>query len=540
MLFPNIKPRKSGGKDKSARLKTVWCCAAIFLSLVFYSCRKTETVEMRTLLPNNAVAYLETNDLGAMLDALTQSPAFRELAEEKPDFSRLNQMQIAVAVTGFETLEENTVLNFKPQFVAVAETDLWSWQTRSFAENQLDAFVRKNYGADAKRETNRKDGGEFYHWTASDKREVFAFVEGSLIYFGTDRRAIENCLAIKDGAASLMKNESLTAAYTKNNLAFGYVSSEGIKRIADFAGVNIAVETTEESGGRTFIARLLPQLLQNTTKEIIWTANKGERGIEDKFSVSLTPEIIAEAKENLAASEQSSADLTRFLPSDFYSATRYNLRNPAEAWRSSLAVTAKNADALSGKILLEYSDKLLEPYGISSAEKFLNSVDAEIITAEFDQNGGRSVTVVSVKDAATIKKSISEEINFQTKPETINRAEIWFSESKQLAAAFVENALVLGDGESVLECLQAKQNGQSFARNANYQKFIAGKAVAATFAGDADSAEKIVNILAKKKRADQRLATFYLTETVFNENGIERKTVSDFGLLGTIIAQLEK
>lgn len=546
MLSSNVKISKPGEKDKSffwksgfVKINFVFC--ALLFSLAFFACRKTAPTEMRALLPNNVAVYLETNDLGATLDALTTSQAFLELAEQKPDFSPLDRMQIAVAVTDFEVSGENAVLNFKPRFVAVAETGLWSWQARSFAENQLDGFVRKNYGADARRETRAKNDGTLYQWTASDRRQVFAFVEGSLIYFATDQATIENCLAIKNNQAeSLLSNEPLNRVYTRNNLAFGYVSNEGVKRVADFAGVNVAVETTEESGGRQFIARLLPQVLQNTTREIVWTANRTERGIEDVFSVSLTPEVVADAKENLTTSEQSSAKLDEFLPADFYSATCYNLRNPLNAWRASLAATAKNSDALSQKILLEYSDKLLEPYGVSAAENFLSSIDSEIVTAQLDATGEKSVTVVVVKNAENLKQSISKEVDFQAPPETANAAEVWFSEDKSLAAAFAENVLVLGDGESVLKCLQAKRSKKDFAANARYQRFAASRAVAATFARDSDSAEKIVTVLARGKNDNRRLATFYTTETVFNNAGIERKTASDFGLIGTILAQLEK
>jgi phage portal protein BeeE len=82
-------------------------------------------------------------------------------------------------------------------------------------------------------------------------------------------------LAIQKGEAeSLAADESLSRVYMANNLAFGYVSSEGVKQIAALTGVSVAVETTEETDGRSFIAEILPQILQNTTREIVWTASK--------------------------------------------------------------------------------------------------------------------------------------------------------------------------------------------------------------------------------------------------------------------------
>ena len=546
MLSSNVKISKMREKDKSfftepRFIKINLCLCAIVFLLVLNACRPAQKTEMRGLLPNNAVAYLEIGDLAQTLDALTDSPAFQELADKKPDFSWLKNIQIAVAVTGFETSAENSVLNFKPQFVAVAETHLWSWQTVSLAENQLDNFVRKNYGADAKLEIGEKNGGKFFNWKASDNRQVFAFARGSLIYFGTDAAAIEKCSVVKkDETDSLLKNESLTLAYTENNLAFGYISSKGIREIANLAGVSVAVETTEESDGRSFIARILPQILQNTAKEIVWTANKTKRGIEDKLFVALTGEVSAIAKESLSAAEQSQTNAIEFLPPNFFSASRYNLKNPLASWRSLLLVTAKNTDAISGRFLIEFSDKLLEPYGVSNAEKFLSSIDSEIITAQFDAEGDRSATIVTIKNTEDLKNSISKEIDFKLESEKQFNAELWYSADKKLMAVFIENKLILGESQSVSECLRAKQSGRNMAKNAEFQSFARSQSVAATNARDSDAAENVVQVLAKKKSADKKLATFYLTETNFTETGIERKTVSDFGLIGTILSQSEK
>jgi len=544
MVFTSVKIRKSGEKDKSfflnaKNIKSILYFLVIVFALILSACRKPQKLEMRNLLPNNAVAYLETDDLAKTLESLTDSQAFQELADKNPDFSALENMQLAVAVTGFETSADNSVLSFKPQFVAVAETHAWSWQTLSVAENQLDNFVRKNYGENVKLEMSAKNGGRFFRWMASDNRQVFAFVVGSLIYFGTDAAVIEQCLAIKKGETdSLLKNEFLSRAYSKNNLAFGYVSTEGLKKIADFAGVNVAVTTTEESGGQSFIARIVPQILQNTAREIVWTANKTERGIEDKFSILLTAEVSAVLKETLAVSPSLSDDSIEFLPPEFFSATRYNLRDPFAAWRSLLLITAKNTDVVSSRMLIEFSDSLLESYDISSAGKFLSAVESEIITAQFDADGENSVVIVTVKDAENLKSSISKDINWKLKAEKQFNAEVWFFGGTRRAAAFIGNNLILGESQSVLKCLQAKQSGGNFTKTSRSQIFTVSQSVSQTFARDEDSAEKIVSVLSQKKAENRRLATFYTIETQITEQGIERKTNSDFGLIGTILKQL--
>jgi hypothetical protein len=526
--------------------KSVFICLYLW-SIFLFSCASKPT-DLRTLAPAETLAYLETNDLAKTLNSLTASKAFQEIASDKIDFSAVENIQIAIAVTGFETSEkqitnENSTLNFKPLFVAIAETHAWQWQAVSLVENQLNDFVKNSYGEDVKFEKSDKNGGKWFVWTAKEERKSFAFVRDSQIFFGNDATAIEKCLAAKRNEAdNLTKSESFVRAYAANNenlIVFGYVSPEGIAQIANVAGISTAIEATEENAGRSFIAQVLPQIVRNTIKEIVWTATKSEQGIEDNFSISLNAEAISVFKETLIPNSQIRTNSPEFLPPGIFTSTGYNLKNPFIAWRSLLFVAAKNIDNFNGKNLVEFSNNLLESYGFTDAETFLNSVDSDILTAQFDADGEKSVTIVTVKDAEKLKKSISDEINFKTLPEKQENADVWQSEDKQIAAAFVENKLLLGETESVLKCLQAKQSGQNSTKNQVFQKFRESKLIAATFAKDTDSAAKVVKVLGDT-RENKSAVTTYTTETDFTEKGIQRKTISAFGLLGTILEQLEE
>jgi hypothetical protein len=504
---------------------------------------------LRTLAPAETLVYLETNDLAKTLNSLTDNKAFQELAKDKPNFSPFENVQVAVVVTGFEASEqkvtnENTILNFKPRFAVIADTHAWKPTAVSIVENQIGNFARDTYGDNVKLEKSEKGDAKFFVWTSSDGSKFFSAVSSSVIYVGNDESLLDKCLAVKRGEAeNLLKNENIARArenaISENLLAFGYIAPEGVAQIANLAGVSTAIQATEEDAGRSFIAQILPQILRNTTKEIVWTANKSEQGIEDNIFVSLNNETISILKETLSSNSQIQTNSTEFLPPDIFTASRYNLKNPLIAWRSLLLVTAKNTDALSGRILVQFSNQLLQSYGVSDAETFLSSIETDILTAQFDADGEKSVTIVTVKDVEKLKKSISDGINFKKPPEKLENADIWQSEDKQMAAAFVENKLILGKIESVLKCLQAKQSGQKFAASSMFQIFKESKSVAVTFAKDTNSAEKVVEVLGNA-RENKSVITTYTTETRFTEKGIERKTVSAFGLLGTILEQLDE
>jgi hypothetical protein len=544
MLLQEFK--RKGAKAQSRReiifkiFAPLRLCAFAFL-LFCISCSSKPT-DLRSFVPSDTLVYLETNDLRKTLDAMTSSKAFQDAAKSKTDFSALANMQVAVAVTGFETSEnqvttENSVLNFKPRFVAIADTHAWNWQTTSFTENKLGEFVNEVYGGEVSLEMIDKKSGKSFVWTATDGRKVFAYVENSLIFFGNDETSIEKCLSVKRGEADSFAKNGKSFEKAENNLAFGYVSGDGVSQIANIVGVSTAIDATEGDEERSFIAKVLPEILRKSAKEIIWTATKNEQGIEDNFEIALTTEVVNVVKETLVGSAQKQTNSTAFLPNEVFSVTKYNLQNPQIAWRSLLLVTAKQTDELSGKIIVAFADSLLEPYGISDAETFLSAVDSQILTAQFDSEGENSVVIADVKTAEILKKSIGE-TNFKKAPEKNSNADVWKSDDGEIIAAFVENKIILGDGESVLKCLQAKQNGQDFTKNPLFGKFNESKSVAVTLGKD--SGEKIVEVLSEKKAENLKMTTNFLTETRINAQGIERKTVSPFGLIGTILEQFKE
>lgn len=513
------------------------------ISPVFFACRTAQKTDMRALAPKDASAYLEFKDLSQTLSALTDNQVFQENAGGKPNLSALENIQVGVVIAGFDASQkqigdENAVLDFKPKFVAVADTHAWNSTAVSIAENKIGNFARRIYGDDVKLETSKKKDANFFVWTSSDGRKIFSAVSDGIIYAGNDESLLEKCLSVKRGETeSLIKNEKFVQAFDDKNaenlLVFGYVSPEGVKQFADVVGVSAAVKAGDGEEERGLIARILPRILQSTTEEIVWTARKNGEKIEDDFFVLLNRETSSVFEETLASSSKKTTNPAVFLPADIFGVTAYNLKNPLIAWRSSLLVTAKNADAISGKYLIEYSDQLLAPYGISNAEMFLGEINAEIFTIQFDAEGENSAVIVGVKDTEKIKKSIAE-INFKSPPEKRDGVEIWKSETGEVVAAFIDDKMILGDGESVLKCLQARQSGQNLPSVQNFEKFTQSHATAVSFGKDSDSAEKIIAVLGNAKVKSQKISTDYVTQTRFTEKGIERKTVSDFGFLGTI------
>jgi hypothetical protein len=505
-------------------------------SLLAISCGSQPT-DPRSVIPADALVYLETSDLGTTLSAITDNPNFQRLAKSKPDLSALSGVKLSVAVTGFETseqtvTEENSLLKFRPRFVAVAETNAWGWQTTRFVENKLGEFINDVYGGEIELEVTPRNDGRYYVWTAQDGRKAYALQQGSLVFFGNDDSAIDQCQAVKRGEAESIAKSGKVAEGER--LAFGYVSPEGVGQIANIAGMALALGASEEDEVKSFVARVLPEILRNSVRDITWTATRNESGVQDRIVATLDDESSSVFNETIVPAEQSALEVTSFVPETAVSATRYLLRDPQIAWRSVVFTARKKTDETSGALIAGFSSSLFEPYGVEDPEVFLSATGPQLLTVRLTPDNEDVAVVAAVKDVVKVKHSLAHEIIFTKPAENYSGADLWRSEDGELAAGFVGNFVAVGDAETVLKCLEAKASSP----DSELRKLLVSSDAVSVTVGRVDPPLKIVGLFSETQEAPADAPIVYRTETRFNNKGIERRTFSDFGLLGSVLEHL--
>ena len=502
----------------------------------------SKTTDLRTLVPAETLVYLETNDLAAALQPIVDSKPFTEVAKRKPDFSALRGVQLAVAVTGFETSEEkltdeHSVGRVQPHFVAVADTHAWHFQAVGFAEQKIGAFVAEMYDNEPTLEKPEKNGGRSLTWTAKDGRKAYAFVIGSIIYFGNDETAIEKCLAVKRGEADSIAKTGKVQSASQEILASGYVSTDGIAQIANIAGLKFASEAGEDSEVQSAIAGILPQLIRGSITDITWRASQTNEGIEDKFIISMPPEIANVLSETMIESGKPDLSLLKELPDEVSTLSIYDLRDPQVAWRSIVLVVQKQLNPLAAKTILAILPSFFEPYAIKDGEMFLNSVGPTILTAKLAVGNEGQVVIATVKNSDTARKSLISVFKPAIVEYMDGKLEVFKSVDGDYAAKFWQDRLIIGETDPVMKCLGYRRD---LAKKSELIDRISGTSRAAihTISHDYTTAAEIADLMAEKKSDDAKAESTYFTETRFTKSGIERRTVSDFGLIGSIIAQL--
>ncbi|HXF43717.1 MAG TPA: hypothetical protein VNK26_08250 [Pyrinomonadaceae bacterium] len=417
--------------------------------------------DVRQMLPEDALIYLETQSLGKFISAVAR-PAGSDKKVEA--YSQLNDVSFAVAIMGFEGAElgENEQNSFKirPVFAAAAETGLWNYQLKDLVENNVGQFLDDLVGGDVELETFQKESGQFYDWKAPNGRHIFAYVEGSVVLFANDKTAIEKTIEVYKGRAASIAN---SLNMEGDSLAAGQVMPDGIAGLASIFSINFAISAGETEEARTAITQILPEIIRKSVTGISWRAQALDHSIQDEFSFQLTHDLAAALSETLQPAEKfpdSGCFDSSKIPVKLNSATVYRFRDPRIAYRSLLLAAEQQTDAATGKILVLFAQTVFEDLGIKDAEKFLESVNAPIIFARLEEDDP-PIAITAIKDQQKFLSSLSTKTRAiapagKSGAETIdegksgsvkNRANIQESQEAEEEYAFAVNngCLVIGE-----------------------------------------------------------------------------------------------
>ena len=425
----------------------------------------------------------------------------------------------------------------QPHFIAVIDTHAWNWQALKFTEDKIGEFVNERYGGDINLETSdRTGGGRNFEWKSPEGRKAFALVIGSIVYFTNDESGIDKCLAVKKGEVESIAKNSKVPATSEGRLATGYISPDGIAQISNIAGVSLAMKAGDEGEVKSFIARVLPEMLRKTTQEITWTADAKDGRMDDRLTITMDPAAARVLSETVVPAGSTAPDaLFAYIPANASSTTRYSLKDAQIAWRSVLLTAQKQTDAVSGGLIVGFSSSLFEPYAVEDAELFLSGSGPFIATVRMDGEDN-AAAIVQIKDMEKLKASLEKEIDLKKAPDKIGNADVWLSSDGDSSVAVVDGYLIAGDKDTVAACLKAKQSGDSIVSRNGAAAFTQSGAVSATFAADTDTPSEVAALFSESK--PNKATTSYVTETFINNNGLERRTISDLGFIGSILAQI--
>jgi len=160
-----------------------------------------------------------------------------------------------------------------------------------------------------------------------------------------------------------------------------------------------------------------------------------------------------------------------------------------------------------------------------------------VITARFDGEGERQVVIARVKDRATLLSSVAQELRSEKPTEPESGTNIWRSADGDIAMAIAGDIVFIGYPDAVQLSIDAGKRTGGTQLPASIKAIAASTAAAATIGGDSEIPGRIADVLSAKRSTEAPVVARYATETRIHQKAIERTSVSDFGIIGSIIAQ---
>jgi hypothetical protein len=513
----------------------------IFILIGATSCSSNKT-DFAMLAPIDTLIFIESKDIGQALGAVTGSSAFKESVESLPDFSSLNGMRIGVIVTGMDAEgdsiegQDGEEIRIKPRFVVVAESSSWFWNPSKFLEGPIADFVSDSYGKEVKTSRIDDQDGAITEWKAADGRKAFATSADDLVFFSNDLSALQLVLVTRRGERdNLSGNSALKRIRGDWMTAAGYISKEGVAQLSNLVGISTALTTTDDEDGRSFIARIIPDLLRANVKEVLWTSKISEDGIEDRYEIVLAAEVAEQMSVAMQTVTREANELLPMVPASATSVTRYDLASPSVAWGELTYNLSESTDVLNANILARVLEGVFAPYGVAMADGLASSAISPVFTVTLDESGDQVVAVFNVRDTQLLRSVVA--IDFLKAPETVDSFSFWKSDDDEFAYAQKGDLVVLGEFESVKKALSSMQTTDSFSKTADFSRFKDTKGAAVTIGRDAESIEQLARALSLKSKTRKGTANTYIVSTKFTTRGILRTTSSSTGLIGSLISQ---
>lgn len=554
-------------------------------------------VDMANYVPADTLIYLEANDLPLIASEITNTDAWKALAQPAgvktnlgsygwlsrlaawtgigpADAVVLSRSQIAVAVLGFDFPEEGETLKISPRYAIVTETHTSASRVQAVLDKRIGDFAQRAYGNPII-ERKEVNGIELKSWRAPEgERRIVTAVLETVAVIGRDEQTVLACLAVRRGERpSLAGNTQLAMMRQRldatNALAFAYSSPAGTAKLFEIAATVYALQLLSDPRAQGLAASTIPPLANKILGSAGWSARRSSGMIEDQYYITLQNDVADNLRAPLASATTATKSAGEFLPAETFSFSHYNYREPAAAWRGlNLALTTQ-LDALGAIFVPKLLAESLKRYGIEEPDTFLHSIGPNIITARIsnasaeatataNSNDGTSsttVTIFEVQNEELLRQFVLKRLGPRPSAERIGDAELMISQNKERgAASFVAGRLLMGPTVFVRRCLEARQRGETLAAAVSFQKaarIVNSQAPAntATYISDVSPAHNFISAIASQKslregqpnegELTRALAalSFSVSETRLSDSGFEKKTRSAFGQFGTLAAE---
>jgi hypothetical protein len=489
--------------------------AVALAAFAYFALRRPQRVNMERYVPASALAFLEIDNLADLVDGLTGTKAWREIAPVLGLSSQLRQLgltgdligrtglgpdeavvaaraQYAIALTGVDAETGETAdgpyVNFKPRFALLVETHGQPDTAARLVRDRASIIAERIYGSSVARDSEDYQGSELLVFRGPQPgRQLVAASSGGVIVIGNDDAPVKSCLdAISGRAESLAQDETLIqmgAAVDRDAPVFAFVTEAGIGKLVELGPALVASRFPAEPETVGSIAGLFEHISKQASAGLLYSSGFASGGVIEKYLTALKPPVAEGLAEPLKPAPGASFPSLQLIPREANDVTILNIERAGEFPERALKQLSPRLDVVAGLALREFIINFRKQYGLEPTDRIGDALGDEITLASF--NDGKPLAMfVSVKDKARLTPIITRYLEREgatLATDSYNGTEVLISSNEDgRAAAFVGAYLILGTRDQITKAIDAQKNGTSMANDAGLKDAIANRPASAS------------------------------------------------------------
>jgi uncharacterized protein DUF3352 len=476
------------------RTKVILSLFVIFLIAVGFwiYAHRVQPVAIASYVPQSALAYLEINDWPRMVDRLTSSGAWKQLAPAYGIDGKLSYIgkagwlanltgvgetailartQFAIVLSGLEVRGEEV----RPRLALIAETHAGAGELRKLIDRRLPELARKVYGRELK-ESSEYGGVQVTSFAGGNpgRRIYSAQIEGGVI-LANHPETLRACIDTRLGRApSMASNIYLANArpiVRPDSDLFGFITGEGVTRLLGFGAFMLSNNALRSAGITDVLDEVLSELSSRTSDGIAYGASFEKGEVVDRYSILFKPELVEGLRSVIKVNRNEPQSLN-FIPAGVSDVTIFNVENPDKTLDGiEAAVSARigvGHSFLLHQFLLGARGALLGviPNGPRGPSVSLQSaIGNEIASISLTREPQDRIWLITIRDRQQFVQIVERYLGSSggaiTRENYAGCEIINSNDAKKGAAALLGDFIALGRRPRLIQLIDALQNEQN-------------------------------------------------------------------------------
>jgi hypothetical protein len=479
-----------GALFKGRKLVVGLLAAAAIALGGYVALRRPDRVAMEQYVPADSLGFVEVNSIPDLIDGMTGTRAWRELAPLLGVSSQWRQVgsitsligrsglgpdeavlagraQCAVVVTGVETqakrTEEGPLVHLRPKVALIIETHLSESSTATLVRERSSIVAERIFGAGVGQSTQSYDGRELrvFGPADSDRRFVVGSARSVLI-LGNGEGPVKQCLDVIAGRTpSLSGSPPLRLA--RESLAgdaavFAFATPGGLRQMIELSPIVMEGGASAETVGAA--VSLLEHLASQASDGLAYSLEFANGGVRERFLWEIRQQVAEGLIEAAPPSKDRNFDLLKAVPRDIEEISLIRAQDPGELPERLLERLASRVDVVIAIALRELVKNFRQEYGLAPSDRIGDALkDAALI--DFGDEDSRAL-LFKVNDRERLRAPLLKYLSAAGKGvQTFSDrgVEVMVSPAgEDRAAAFVDDVLVLGTREQIGRVIGAAPN----------------------------------------------------------------------------------